>query len=124
LRTIKEDILRKLDEESIRFIYLQFTDLLGTLKAVSVPVTEIENILAGKVMFDGSSIQGFVRIEESDMCLVPDLSTFAILPWKDYPKRLRVLSVMFIDPTVNHLKGTQDAFYGMQNKKQAKWVIR
>jgi len=111
LRIIKEDILRNLDEESIRFIYLQFTDLLGTLKAVSVPVTEIENILAGKVMFDGSSIQGFVRIEESDMCLVPE-------------KRLLVLSVMFIDPTVNHLKGTQDAFYGMQSKKQAKWVIR
>lgn len=88
MRIIKEDILRKLDEESIRFIYLQFTDLLGTLKAVSVPVTEIENILAGKVMFDGSSIQGFVRIEESDMCLVPDLSTFAILPWKDYPKKV------------------------------------
>lgn len=84
----KEDILRVLDEESIRFIYLQFTDLLGTLKAVSVPVTEIEAILNGKVMFDGSSVQGFVRIEESDMVLVPDLSTFAILPWKDSPKKV------------------------------------
>lgn len=84
----KEDIVRVLDEESIRFIYLQFTDLLGTLKAVSVPVTEIEAILNGKVMFDGSSVQGFVRIEESDMVLVPDLSTFAILPWKDSPKKV------------------------------------
>jgi len=87
LRIIKEDILRNLDEESIRFIYLQFTDLLGTLKAVSVPVTEIENILAGKVMFDGSSIQGFVRIEESDMCLVPDLSHFCHLALERLSKK-------------------------------------
>ncbi|WP_018963824.1 type I glutamate--ammonia ligase [Coprothermobacter platensis] len=84
----KESILKILEKESIRFIYLQFTDLLGTLKAVSVPVTEIDNILNGKVMFDGSSVQGFVRIEESDMVLVPDLSTFAILPWKDSPKKV------------------------------------
>jgi glutamine synthetase len=84
----KEDIVRVLDEESIRFIYLQFTDLLGTLKAVSVPVTEIETILNGKVMFDGSSVPGFMRIEESDMVLVPDLSTFAKLPWKDSPKKV------------------------------------
>lgn len=78
----KEDILALIAEENIKFIRLQFTDLLGVMKNVEVPSSQIDDILEGNVMFDGSSIEGFVRITESDMFLYPDLNTFIILPWE------------------------------------------
>lgn len=65
----KEDILRIAKEENVRFIRLQFTDLLGTIKNVEIPVSQLEKALDNKMMFDGSSIEGYVRIEESDMYL-------------------------------------------------------
>jgi len=77
----KEDILRIAKEENVRFIRLQFTDLLGTIKNVEIPVSQLEKALDNKMMFDGSSIEGYVRIEESDMYLVPDLETWVIFPW-------------------------------------------
>ena len=60
---------------------LQFTDILGTIKNVEIPDRQFEEALDGQIMFDGSSIEGFVRIEESDMYLRPDLSTFRVFPW-------------------------------------------
>jgi glutamine synthetase len=78
----KEEILRKADELDVRFIRLQFTDILGIVKNVSIPVEELEKALDGEIMFDGSSIEGFTRIQESDMYLVPDYNTFSILPWR------------------------------------------
>ncbi|QSQ08840.1 Glutamine synthetase [Koleobacter methoxysyntrophicus] len=78
----KEEILRKADELDVRFIRLQFTDILGIIKNVSIPVEELEKALDGEIMFDGSSIEGFTRIQESDMYLVPDYNTFSILPWR------------------------------------------
>src|ERR671933_606133 len=60
---------------------LQFTDILGVNKNVEIPASQFEKALAGDIMFDGSSIEGFVRIEESDMLLAPDLSTFQVFPW-------------------------------------------
>ena len=60
---------------------LQFTDILGTIKNVEIPDRQFEEALDGEIMFDGSSIEGFVRIEESDMYLQPDLSTFRVFPW-------------------------------------------
>ena len=77
----KEDIIRLVKEENVKFIRLHFTDILGTIKNVEVPVSQLEKALENKVMFDGSSIEGFVRIEESDMYLRPDLNTFVIFPW-------------------------------------------
>ncbi|MFC7372266.1 type I glutamate--ammonia ligase [Fictibacillus iocasae] len=77
----KEDITKKVQEEGVRFIRLQFTDLLGVIKNVEIPVSQLEKALDNKMMFDGSSIEGFVRIEESDMYLYPDLDTFVVFPW-------------------------------------------
>lgn len=77
----KDDIFRLAKEENVKFIRLQFTDILGTIKNVEIPVSQLEKALDNKMMFDGSSIEGFVRIEESDMYLCPDLNTWVIFPW-------------------------------------------
>ncbi|TCP68582.1 type I glutamate--ammonia ligase [Baia soyae] len=77
----KEDILKQAEELNVQYIRLQFTDLLGTIKNVEIPRSQLEKALDNKMMFDGSSIEGFVRIEESDMYLYPDLDTWVIYPW-------------------------------------------
>lgn len=77
-----EDIKQIVKDENVRFLRLMFTDILGTIKNVEVPVSQLEKVLENKMMFDGSSIEGFVRIEESDMYLYPDLSTWMIFPWE------------------------------------------
>ncbi len=77
----KEDITRLAEEENVKYIRLQFTDLMGVIKNVEIPVSQLPKALDNKMMFDGSSIEGFVRIEESDMYLFPDLSTWVVFPW-------------------------------------------
>ena len=77
----REDIIRLVKEENVRFIRLQFTDIFGTLKNVAITADQIEKALDNKCMFDGSSVEGFVRIEESDMYLYPDYDSFMIIPW-------------------------------------------
>ncbi|MBA9024764.1 MULTISPECIES: type I glutamate--ammonia ligase [Bacillaceae] len=77
----REDIIRLAKEENVKYIRLQFTDILGTVKNVEIPVSQLNKALDNKMMFDGSSIEGFVRIEESDMLLQPDLNTWVIFPW-------------------------------------------
>ena len=77
----KEDIKQIVKEKDVKFIRLQFTDILGTIKNVEIPLSQLDKALDNKMMFDGSSIEGFVRIEESDMYLHPDLDTFMIFPW-------------------------------------------
>jgi len=77
----RDDIQRMAKEENVKFIRLQFTDILGTIKNVEIPISQLEKALDNKMMFDGSSIEGFVRIEESDMYLYPDLSTWVVFPW-------------------------------------------
>lgn len=79
--TTRAEILKTVNREKVRFLRLQFTDLMGALKNVEVPRSQFEKALDGQIMFDGSSIEGFVRIEESDMLLVPDLATFQVNPW-------------------------------------------
>ena len=79
-RYTKEDIFRLAKEENVKYIRLQFTDLLGVIKNVEIPVRQLTKALDNKMMFDGSSIEGFVRIEESDMYLYPDLDTWVIFP--------------------------------------------
>jgi glutamine synthetase len=81
-RYSKEDILRIVKEQDVKFIRLQFTDIFGILKNVAITVEQLEKALDNKCMFDGSSIEGFVRIEESDMYLRPDTNTFVIFPWR------------------------------------------
>jgi glutamine synthetase len=78
----KEDVLRLAQELNVKFIRLQFTDIFGILKNVAIPVDQLPKALDGEIMFDGSSIEGFVRIEESDMYLKPDPSSFVTFPWK------------------------------------------
>jgi glutamine synthetase len=78
---LKAQILERAEREQVRFMRLQFTDILGTIKNVELPDKQFQDALDGEIMFDGSSIEGFVRIEESDMYLRPDLRTFAIFPW-------------------------------------------
>ena len=78
----KEDILKIVKEQDVKFIRLQFTDIFGSLKNVAITSEQLEKALDNKCMFDGSSIEGFVRIEESDMYLRPDPDTFVIFPWR------------------------------------------
>ncbi|HET7578081.1 MAG TPA: type I glutamate--ammonia ligase [Bacillales bacterium] len=77
----KKDILKIADEQDVRFIRLQFTDMLGIIKNVEIPVDQLEKALDNEMTFDGSSIEGFVRIEESDMKLHPDYDTWVVFPW-------------------------------------------
>ncbi len=77
----REDIVRLAKEQDVRYLRLQFTDLLGVIKNVEVPISQLSKALDNKIMFDGSSIEGFVRIEESDMYLYPDLSSWLVFPW-------------------------------------------
>jgi len=77
-----EDVKALVKEQDVKFIRLQFTDIFGTLKNVSITNEQLEKALNNQCMFDGSSIEGFVRIEESDMYLRPDPNTFTIFPWR------------------------------------------
>ncbi len=78
----KRDIRMMIEQEDVEFIRLQFTDLLGTLKNVAVTTSQLDRVLDNKIMFDGASIEGFVKIENSDLFLHPDLDTFCIFPWR------------------------------------------
>lgn len=78
----KKDILNMAEEEDVAFIRLQFTDIYGTMKNMAVTMNQLKKALDNKCMFDGSSIEGFSRTEESDMYLYPDLDTFEIFPWR------------------------------------------
>jgi len=92
----KEDIMRIAKEENVRFIRLQFTDLLGTIKNVEIPVSQLEKALDNKMMFDGSSIEGYVRIEESDMYLYPDLNTWVVFPWVTEDRVARLICDIYL----------------------------
>lgn len=78
----QEKLLDTIREKQVEFIRLQFTDIQGIVKNVAIPVTQIGKALKSGISFDGSSIEGFARIQESDMVLRPDLETFNILPWR------------------------------------------
>ena len=82
MKYTKQDIFRMVEEEDVEFIRLQFTDMFGVLKNVAITSSQLGKALDNKCMFDGSSVEGFVRIEESDMYLYPDYDTFEIFPWR------------------------------------------
>ncbi len=92
----REDILRIAKEENVRFIRLQFTDLMGIIKNVEIPFSQLEKALDNKMMFDGSSIEGYVRIEESDMYLYPDLSTWVVFPWVTQDRVARLICDVYM----------------------------
>ncbi|MBT7121692.1 MAG: glutamine synthetase, partial [Clostridia bacterium] len=77
-----KDVLKMVEENDVKFIRLQFTDVFGILKNVAITAKQLPRVLEEGAMFDGSSIDGFVRIEESDMTLMPDTDTFEIYPWR------------------------------------------
>src|SRR5713101_6122546 len=81
VKATRARILQRIEREKVKFMRLQFTDILGAIKNVEIPDRQFEEALDGHIMFDGSSIEGFVRIEESDMYLKPDLDTFQVFPW-------------------------------------------
>ena len=77
-----EEVLLRAEKEKVRFVNLQFTDIVGMVKSVTIPIEQLPDCIEHGKWFDGSSIEGFARIAESDMYLVPDLSTFAVIPWE------------------------------------------
>ena len=91
LRARRRTIAEEIAERRVRFVRLQFVDLFGVSKMVSVPASRLAEILDGKITFDGGSIDGFVRDEELDMLLQPDLETFAIFPWTDGQPEARMI---------------------------------
>ena len=95
-RRTKEDIIRIAHEQNVRFIRLQFTDLLGTIKNVEIPLSQLEKALDNKMMFDGSSIEGYVRVEESDMYLYPDPDTWVVFPWVTEDRVARLICDVYL----------------------------
>ena len=94
----KEEVKAYAIENNVKFIRLQFTDILGVVKNVAIPLSQLDKALDGQIMFDGSSIEGFTRIEESDMYLHPNIDTFTILPWKLKEGRIARLICDIYDP--------------------------
>jgi glutamine synthetase len=88
LDSAKKDIFGIAKSDNVKFIQLQFTDILGTLKSVAIPIERLEDVLDKGIWFDGSSIEGFARISESDMVLQPDISTYRVIPWKPQDKKV------------------------------------
>src|ERR1700730_11680585 len=82
----REAVLARLEAEKVRFVNLEFTDVVGMAKCVTIPVEQFPDCLEHGKWFDGSALEGFARVAESDMYLLPDLSTFAVLPVKVRPQ--------------------------------------
>lgn len=101
----KEYVLKKVKEEDVRFIRLWFTDILGFLKSVTITASELEISLGEGTGFDGSSIHGFSRIDESDMIAMPDPKTFQILPWKTKDKPEARMFCDILEPDKSFHKG-------------------
>lgn len=116
----KEEVLARVEAEGIQFIDLQFTDVMGIVKSVTIPAGLFEKVIDGGQWIDGSSIAGFMRIAESDMYLMPDLSTFAVIPWtrEDYPSA-RVICWVFL-PTGEPFPGDPRGVLLRQLKRLAK----
>jgi glutamine synthetase len=108
----KKDVLRISKERGVRFIRLWFTDILGFLKSFAITIRELEGALEDGMGFDGSSILGFVRIDESDMVAMPDPSTFKILPWKTNDQVIAMMFCDILEPD------------GSPHKGDPRWVLK
>lgn len=101
----KDAILKMCKDEEIRFLRMQFTDIFGVNKNVEVPTSQFEKALNGEILFDGSSIEGFARIEESDMLLNPDLDSFRIMPWQNNEGRIARVICNIMNPDGTPFEG-------------------
>ncbi len=108
----RDYVLQQAREHDVKFIRLWFTDILGSLKSVAITVEELEEALEEGVGFDGSSIEGFARIDESDMIAMPDPTTFALLPWRPQEKRVARMFCDILDTDGNPFEG------------DPRWVLR
>ncbi len=91
-----KDLVKRVKEDKVKFISLQFTDVMGAVKSVDMPVRNLEGVLEDGAWFDGSSVEGFARIQESDMLLNIDPETYAVLPWSSAEsRRARVFCDIF-----------------------------
>jgi len=82
-----KDLLSRIKADQVQFLSLQFTDVTGAVKSLDIPISRVEEAVGEGVWFDGSSVEGFARIQESDMRLMPDLDTYAVLPWSPLESR-------------------------------------
>ncbi len=112
-------VMKKMEENDVKFVKLWFTDILGFLKSFSLPKEEIEKAFSEGIGFDGSSIQGFVRIDESDMVAIPDPSTFAILPWRPKEKSVARVFCDIVTPDGKPFEG-DPRFVLKRNLERAK----
>jgi glutamine synthetase len=101
----RNEVLKILKDEKVNYLRLQFTDIMGINKNVGVPQSQFEKALDGKILFDGSSIEGFVRIEESDMLLRPDLKTLLIFPWNSNEAKVARLICDIYNPDNTPFEG-------------------
>jgi len=114
----REQVLKIAREKDVKFIRLWFTDILGFLKSVSITVEELERALENGMGFDGSSIEGFARIDESDMVAMPDPRTFRMLPWRPKQHSVARMSCHILKPGGEPFQG--DPRYVLKrNMKQA-----
>ncbi|WP_255948297.1 glutamine synthetase beta-grasp domain-containing protein [Brucepastera parasyntrophica] len=109
----KEDIMRMVSDNDVRFIRLQFTDIFGNLKNIAITTSQLEKALDNKCLFDGSSIEGSVRTEQSDMILKPDLNTFSLFPWKPAPNRVARLICDIYSPSGEAFGGSPGRYSKM-----------
>jgi glutamine synthetase len=113
----KKDVLRIARAKKVKFVRLWFTDILGFLKSFAITIRELEGALEEGMGFDGSSIAGFVRIDESDMMAMPDPSTFRIFPWKANDQVVAVMLCDILEPNGNPHQG--DPRWVLKNLKRA-----
>jgi glutamine synthetase len=120
----KDEILARVEQDGIQFINLQFTDVMGIVKSVTIPAAVFEHVIDGGQWIDGSSIAGFTRIAESDMYLIPDLSTYAELPWdRDTFPTARVICWVF-NPNGDPFPGDPRAVLARQLERVEKLGYR
>src|SRR4030066_1489591 len=92
-----KELLARVKDDEVKFISIQFTDIIGTVKSVDIPVARLASALDDGIWFDGSSVEGFARIQESDMRLVLDVGTFAVLPWTPLElRRARIFCEIYL----------------------------
>jgi len=105
-----KDLLFRIEEDQVKFLSLQFTDVTGAVKSLDIPISRVDGAVQDGVWFDGSSVEGFARIQESDMRLMPDLDTYAVLPWSPVDsRRARIFCDIFLpdgSPFMGDPRGT------------------
>ncbi len=105
-----KDLIERIEEDQVKFLSLQFTDVTGAVKSLDIPISRVDGAVQDGVWFDGSSVEGFARIQESDMRLIPDLDTYAVLPWSpEDSRRARIFCDIFLpdgSPFLGDPRGT------------------